>query len=116
MTPQVECDRPSAGVLLNVLPAETRLHRMPECSHLDPLDITEPTARVCPECVRMGSHWVHLRLCTKCGHIGCCDSSPNRHATHHFRSSGHPLARSIEPGESWVWCYVDEVIAAELDS
>jgi uncharacterized UBP type Zn finger protein len=57
----------------------------------------------------MGASWVHLRLCLTCGHVGCCDSSPNRHASNHFRDSGHPIVQSFEPGESWRWCYVDEV-------
>ena len=57
----------------------------------------------------MGAGWVHLRICLSCGHVGCCDSSPNRHATAHFRSSGHPLIRSLEPGEQWSWCYEDQV-------
>jgi uncharacterized UBP type Zn finger protein len=85
-----------------------------KCKHTDQLLITSTEQDVCPECVKSHSHWVHLRLCTTCGHIGCCDSSPNRHATKHFHASGHPLVRSIEPGETWVWCYVDEDVVAEL--
>lgn len=57
----------------------------------------------------MGDHWVHLRICLTCGHVGCCDSSLNKHATKHFHSSGHPMMRSIEPGENWGWCFVDEL-------
>lgn len=57
----------------------------------------------------MGSRWVHLRLCRSCGHVGCCDSSPNRHATRHFQATGHPVITSFEPGEHWSWCYVDQV-------
>ena len=57
----------------------------------------------------MGSTWVHLRMCMSCGKIGCCDSSPNRHATHHANESGHPIIRSAEPGEDWSWCYLDSV-------
>ncbi|MGQ7935988.1 UBP-type zinc finger domain-containing protein [Paraburkholderia sp. D1E] len=60
----------------------------------------------CEECVRSGQSWVHLRLCLTCGHVGCCDSSTNRHASKHRQETGHPLVRSIEPGERWVWCYV----------
>ena len=63
----------------------------------------------------MGDTWVHLRLCLSCGHVGCCDSSKNKHATKHFHGTKHPLVRSIEPGETWVWCYVDEVMPGELD-
>jgi len=62
----------------------------------------------CAECMRMGAHWVHLRECLSCGHIGCCDSSANRHATAHFLETGHPIITSAEPGETWAWCYVDQ--------
>lgn len=65
-------------------------------------------AEGCVDCLATGGRWVHLRVCLSCGHVGCCDSSPNRHATGHFRSTGHPIITSAEPGESWVWCYVDE--------
>ena len=63
----------------------------------------------CEECLKIGSGWVHLRMCMTCGKIGCCDSSPNKHATAHGRESGHPIIRSAEPGEDWSWCYLDEV-------
>jgi uncharacterized UBP type Zn finger protein len=62
----------------------------------------------CVECLKSGSRWVHLRQCLTCGHIGCCDSSPNKHATKHFRATTHPIVSSAEPGENWVWCYADE--------
>ena len=81
------------------------------CSHLDSIsvvDLPEPPLG-CEDCLRIGSGWVHLRLCLTCGHVGCCDSSPNRHASRHAREVGHPIARSAEPGEDWSWCYVDEV-------
>ena len=84
------------------------------CAHLKDIKVSTTQTRVCDECVRMGDTWVHLRLCLECGHVGCCDSSKNRHATGHFRQTQHPLIRSIEPGEAWVWCYVDEIVAAEL--
>jgi uncharacterized UBP type Zn finger protein len=88
---------------------------MAECTHLEEIHDVDPSAAGCEDCLAAGSHdWVHLRLCTSCGHVGCCDSSPGRHATAHFHGSTHPLIRSIEPGESWLWCYVDEV-AFELD-
>jgi uncharacterized UBP type Zn finger protein len=87
---------------------------MAACKHLDQMTITETDKRVCEECVKMGDIWVHLRLCLSCGHVGCCDSSKNRHATKHYRKDKHPLIRSIEPGESWVWCYVDEEIVGEI--
>ena len=65
----------------------------------------------CEECLKMGDRWVHLRLCLACGHVGCCDSSKNKHATKHFHATAHPVMRSIEPGEAWLWCYVHEAIA-----
>ena len=85
---------------------------MATCSHLDQVLFLEPPAEVagCAECLKIGSGWVHLRMCQTCGEIGCCDSSPNQHASHHARESGHPIARSIEPEEDWSWCYVDEVM------
>lgn len=82
------------------------------CSHVDQMRDVSPRAQGCEECLKSGSRWVHLRMCRTCGHVGCCDSSPNRHATAHLRESGHPIARSIEPGESWSWCYVDETVVA----
>ena len=86
------------------------------CTHLDGIRVTQTRTRVCEECVAMGDAWVHLRLCLECGHVGCCDSSKNRHATRHFHRSRHPLIRSIEPGERWMWCYVDEIVPGELRS
>jgi len=80
------------------------------CLHLTD-ERPDPNARTpdgCEECLASGSRWVHLRLCTSCGHVGCCDSSPNRHATAHFAATDHPVVRSAEPGESWRWCYVDQ--------
>ncbi|MBV8954343.1 MAG: UBP-type zinc finger domain-containing protein [Solirubrobacterales bacterium] len=81
------------------------------CSHLDTIEHLEerPPEAVCPDCVAIGSSWVHLRRCTECGKVGCCDDSPNRHATAHYRNSEHPIIRSLEPGEDWLWCYADEV-------
>jgi len=83
------------------------------CEHLRDLstDVAPNTPGVCEECVRDGTQWVHLRLCLSCGHVGCCDSSPQRHATAHYHDSDHPVIRSAEPGESWRWCYVDELTA-----
>jgi hypothetical protein len=79
------------------------------CSHLDTIRPVHPHTNGCEECLKSGSTWVHLRLCTHCGHVGCCDSSPNRHASSHFHSTRHPIIASLEPGERWKWCYVDEV-------
>lgn len=83
---------------------------MAECTHLDQIHDVEPSAQGCEDCLRIGATWVHLRECLVCGHVGCCDSSPNRHATAHFRATEHPLVQSFEPGEDWVWCYVDEMV------
>jgi uncharacterized UBP type Zn finger protein len=79
------------------------------CTHLDQVRDVTPSARGCEDCLKTGDTWVHLRLCRSCGHVGCCDSSKNKHATKHFRASGHPIIRSFERGEDWGWCYVDEI-------
>jgi uncharacterized UBP type Zn finger protein len=81
------------------------------CEHLDLIDpgVTATPADVCPDCVAAGTQWVHLRRCLVCGHVGCCDNSPMRHARAHWNSTGHPVIRSAQPGEEWVWCYIDEV-------
>jgi uncharacterized UBP type Zn finger protein len=78
------------------------------CAHIGDVDPVPPRSEGCEECLRTGSTWVHLRLCLACGHVGCCDSSPGRHATRHFRGTTHPVIASFEPGERWAWCYVDE--------
>ena len=82
------------------------------CSHLDQVVIAAPPEQIagCEECLKTGSGWMHLRMCQTCGTIGCCDSSPNRHASRHAQEQGHPIARSVEPGEDWSWCYVDELM------
>src|SRR5580658_6815294 len=85
-----------------------------QCTHLNQIKIKTTTVHVCEECVKTGDTWVHLRLCLICGHVGCCDSSKNKHATKHFHKTEHPLIRSIEPGEAWIWCYVDEIEPGEL--
>src|SRR5438105_1825167 len=82
-----------------------------KCSHVDQVQPVKPVDEdVCPECVAMGDQWVHLRWCRTCGHVGCCDSSKNKHATKHFHATGHPIVQSLEPGEDWNWCYVDQAI------
>jgi uncharacterized UBP type Zn finger protein len=83
------------------------------CTHLATADlgVSPDSQEGCSDCLREGSQWVHLRLCLGCGHVACCDNSPRRHATAHFRTSQHPVIRSFEPGESWTWCYVDENFA-----
>jgi hypothetical protein len=80
------------------------------CTHIQKVDhITQPKARQCEECVKIGGEWVHLRTCQTCGGTRCCDSSPNRHASTHARSSGHPVIISAEPQESWLYCYPDDL-------
>jgi uncharacterized UBP type Zn finger protein len=81
------------------------------CTHLDSVRITQlpPEVAGCEDCLRIGDPWLHLRICLQCGHVGCCDDSPNRHASGHAASSGHPIIRSLEPGEVWSWCFVDEI-------
>ena len=81
----------------------------PTCSHLNQIHHVPAPARGCEECLRDGGRWVHLRQCLTCGHVGCCDSSPGKHATAHFHAAGHPVMRSAEPGEGWGWCYIDQV-------
>lgn len=81
------------------------------CTHLEDLEIVAPpVADGCVECLASGGRWVHLRRCVECGHVGCCDSSPNKHATKHFHATAHPLIQSYEPGEDWFWCYADEAV------
>lgn len=79
------------------------------CGHWKLIRFKSTDVRVCEDCVRTGDNWVHLRLCMECGHVGCCDSSKNRHATKHFHQTKHAIIRSIEPGETWTWCYLDGV-------
>jgi uncharacterized UBP type Zn finger protein len=84
---------------------------MAACSHLDQISITALPDDIpgCEDCLKIGGRWVHLRMCESCGHIGCCDDSPNRHARKHWEASDHPVMRSAQPGEDWSWCFVDEV-------
>ena len=81
----------------------------PACTHLDQIREVTPSAPGCEECLQMGDTWVELRLCRSCGHVGCCDSSKNKHATRHFRATKHPIIMSFEPGENWSYCYIDQV-------
>jgi uncharacterized UBP type Zn finger protein len=86
---------------------------MATCEHVSLLPPQEPpavTPQGCQECLFEGTRWVHLRLCLSCGHVGCCDSSPQRHASKHFADSDHPIIRSYQPGEDWRWCFADELI------
>jgi CPA2 family monovalent cation:H+ antiporter-2 len=80
------------------------------CAHLKTINPkVRPHTRGCEECLAMGDTWVHLRLCMQCGHVGCCDDSKNRHASKHFHATKHPIMRSLEPGETWGWCFIDEI-------
>jgi uncharacterized UBP type Zn finger protein len=86
------------------------------CTHLDAVKTDRGNTNGCEECLKTGDTWVHLRLCRTCGHVGCCDDSKNRHARKHFHATGHPIASSIEPGETWSWCFVDEVFLRAVAS
>ena len=83
---------------------------MKPCTHLNDIQEVTPRTPGCEECLQTGDTWVHLRLCMSCGHVGCCDSSKNKHATRHFNATHHPIIKSEEPGEDWGWCYEDEVV------
>jgi uncharacterized UBP type Zn finger protein len=84
---------------------------MAQCTHLDHVHLTQLPESVdgCQECLATGGKWLHLRICLECGHVGCCDDSPNRHATAHANETSHPIIRSLEPSEEWSWCYIDQV-------
>ena len=87
-----------------------RPHKAETCEHMALVqDVSPRTPEGCEECLQMGDTWVHLRLCLICGHVGCCNNSKNKHAQKHFDTVGHPIIRSFEPGETWKWCYVDEL-------
>jgi len=80
------------------------------CTHMDTIRSVTPSAKGCEDCLRIGSEWVHLRLCRACGHVGCCDDSPHRHATAHFHATRHPIIEGYDPPEGWGWCFVDETM------
>jgi Zn-finger in ubiquitin-hydrolases and other protein len=82
---------------------------METCSHLQTDDNTPARSQGCEDCLKLGDDWVHLRRCLQCGHVGCCDSSKNKHATRHFHGTRHPVVQTFEPGEKWTWCYIDEL-------
>jgi uncharacterized UBP type Zn finger protein len=84
------------------------LKRPTNCVHVDQIQEVEPSAVGCEDCLKMGASWVHLRVCLTCGYVGCCNSSPNKHASRHSREAGHPVVMSMESGEEWMWCYEDE--------
>lgn len=80
------------------------------CTHKDQIkDVHPKDITVCEDCIKIGDTWVNLRMCLTCGHVGCCDSSKNKHATKHFKATGHPIMKSVTPGEPFTWCYIDEI-------
>jgi Zn-finger in ubiquitin-hydrolases and other protein len=83
---------------------------MNQCTHINHIHDVKPSAAGCEDCLKIGDQWVHLRLCLECGHVGCCDSSKNKHASKHSHKTGHPIVQSFQPGEDWKWCYIDEVM------
>jgi uncharacterized UBP type Zn finger protein len=84
-----------------------RQNRSPDCSHTAQARAVTPGAEGCEDCLRISDTWIHLRICMTCGHVGCCDSSKNKHAAAHYRAIRHPIVKSFEPGETWAWCYED---------
>jgi uncharacterized UBP type Zn finger protein len=87
---------------------------MSRCEHLSEIREVEPSTDGCEDCLKIGGRWVHLRLCKICGHVGCCDNSPNRHATKHFNQTNHPIIKSFEKGEDWGFCYPDDLFFETL--
>ena len=84
-------------------------YEQPTCEHLGQMKPVTRSSDGCEECLQMGDRWVHLRECMMCGHVGCCDNSKNKHATKHYHATGHPIIKSVEPGEEWGWCYPDNL-------
>ena len=87
---------------------------MQYCEHIKEIRKVTPSADGCEDCLKIGGRWVHLRMCESCGHVGCCDNSPNRHATKHYHSTRHPIVKSVEPGEEWGYCYPDDIFYEAL--
>ena len=87
---------------------------MQYCEHIKEMRKVTPSADGCEDCLKIGGRWVHLRMCETCGHVGCCDQSPNRHATKHYHATQHPIVKSVEPGEEWGYCYPDDVFYEAL--
>ncbi len=81
---------------------------MQYCEHIKEIRKVTPGANGCEDCLKIGGRWVHLRMCESCGYVGCCDNSPNRHATKHYHATQHPIVKSVEPGEEWGYCYPDD--------
>jgi uncharacterized UBP type Zn finger protein len=89
---------------------------MTKCKHVEEVSDVSPSSKGCEDCLKTGDNWLHLRLCTSCGHVGCCDSSKNKHATKHYRSTHHPIIKSFEPGEDWGYCYPDDIFFESLET
>lgn len=102
--------KPFVRYILYNLAISNRVCQLVECQHIETIQITSSKVHECKDCIVLGDDWVHLRLCTECGYVGCCDSSKNKHATKHFRATTHPIIKSQEAGESWMWCYIDELL------
>jgi uncharacterized UBP type Zn finger protein len=83
------------------------------CTHLNMIKDVTPNTQGCEECLASGDTWVHLRMCMTCGHVGCCDDSKNKHARKHYQASGHPIMRSLERNEDWMWCFADDVVVGD---
>jgi len=96
------------GTVVDTRTTVGQIYEADGCEHVGRIRPVVPSAPGCEDCLAIDARWVHLRLCLTCGHVGCCDSSPNRHATAHYRTTGHPIVASAEPGEAWAWCFVDE--------
>jgi uncharacterized UBP type Zn finger protein len=84
------------------------------CEHVSEIRKVVPSSDGCEDCLKIGGRWMHLRLCENCGHVGCCDNSPNKHATKHFHATNHPIIKSFEPWEDWGYCYVDDLFIETL--
>lgn len=87
---------------------------MQQCQHIADINEVTPNSNGCEDCLKIGGQWLHLRLCETCGHVGCCDSSPNKHATKHFHATNHPIIKSFEKGEDWAFCYIDDLFYENL--
>lgn len=95
---------------MSVKPAAEKIAKLRnKCTHTDHIQEVTPSGQGCNKCLELGDTWVHLRMCLTCGHVGCCDNSKNKHATKHYKETGHPIMQSFEPGEEWMWCYVDQL-------
>ena len=108
MSKKPERKLPTGGAIRKLVWSGGR--KAQDCTHLDQIQAVTPNTDGCEECLAIGETWVHLRLCMICGHVGCCNDSKNKHATKHFQATDHAIAKPMEPGEDWLWCFVDEVM------